>query len=73
MLTGWGVSLSDISVHYAICETYVVVVVFHGSMVNWRSGCGQSVMKIIWCNGLPEIHAKLAGGSISQSGYVCQI
>ena len=38
------------------------VVVFHGSMVNWRRGWSQSVMKIIRCNGLPEIHARLRGG-----------
>ena len=33
-------------------------------MVNWRRGWGQSVMKMIWCNGLPEIHAQLTRGSI---------
>ena len=37
------------------------VVVLHGSMVNWRRGC-QSVMEIIQCNGLPEIHAWLTRG-----------
>ena len=50
-----GVSLPKVSVHYAICETFGVVV-FHGL---WLVGGGwvQSVMKIIQCNGLPEIHA----------------
>ena len=48
-------------------------VVLHWSMVNWRRGGGQSVMKIIWCNGLPEIHAWLTRGSISQSRFLCQI
>ena len=37
------------------------VVVFHGSMVDWRRGQGQSVMNIIQCNGLPETHARLQG------------
>ena len=31
-------------------------------MVNWRRGWGQSVMKMIQCNGLPEIHVRLMGG-----------
>ena len=32
-------------------------------MVNWRrEGQGQSVMKIVQCNGLPEIYARLTGG-----------
>ena len=31
-------------------------------MVNWRrEGQGQSVMKRVQCNGLPEIHAWLTG------------
>ena len=29
-----------------------------------EEGVGQSVMKMIQCNGLPEIHAQLTGGSI---------
>ena len=37
------------------------VVVFHGSMVDWRRGQGQSVMKYIQCNGLPDIHSQLGG------------
>ena len=56
--------------------------VFHGSLVSWR-GWGQSVMKliqcsaltwiygqwkIIWCNGLPEIHAQLTGGPSAKVG-----
>ena len=28
-------------------------------------GQGQSVMKILWCNGLPEIHAQLTWGGPS--------
>ena len=35
-------------------------------MVNWRRGC-QSVMKIVQCNGLPEIHAQLTGGPSARS------
>ena len=31
-------------------------------------GQGQSVMKIIWCNGLPEIHAQLQGGPSAKVG-----
>ena len=41
------------------------VMVFHGSMVNWRrEGQGKSVMKIVWCNGLPDIHSQLTGGQL---------
>ena len=44
------------------------IMVFHGSMVNWRrEGWGQSVMKTVWCNGLPEIHAWLTGGPSARS------
>ena len=38
------------------------------SMDLWLIGRGgrvQSVMKIIQCNGLPEIHVRLTGGSIA--------
>ena len=35
------------------------VVVFHGSMVNWRRGWGQSIMKLIWCSGLPWMYVQL--------------
>ena len=28
-------------------------------MVEWRRGQGQSVMKLIWSSGLPEIYARL--------------
>ena len=39
------------------------VMVFHGSMIDWRrEGQGQSVMKIVQCTGLTEIHAQLTGG-----------
>ena len=41
-------------------------------MVNWMRGCrGQSVMKMIHCNGLPEIHAQLTGGVHQCSGLPC--
>ena len=43
------------------------VMVFQRSMLNWRRGWGQSAMgiyglcyvymKLIWCNGFPEIYA----------------
>ena len=48
------------------------VVVFHGSMVNWRRE-DQSVMKIVWCNSLPGIHAQMMRGSIGKSRFICQI
>ena len=35
--------------------------VFHGSMVNWRRGWGQSVIKLIQCSGLPWIYGQLEG------------
>ena len=35
--------------------------VFHGSIVNWRRGWGQSVMKVIPCSGLPWIYGQLEG------------
>ena len=45
------------------------VVVFHGSVVSWRRGGRiQSVMKIIWCNSLPESHARLTGGPLAKVG-----
>ena len=47
------------------------VVVCHGSVVNKRRGWGQSVMKIMQCNGLPGIHVWLTGGSISVA--VCHV
>ena len=31
-------------------------------------GGGQSVMKIMQCNGLPEIHAQLTGGPLAKVG-----
>ena len=31
-------------------------------------GRGQSVMELIWCNGLPEIHAQLTGGPSAKVG-----
>ena len=31
-------------------------------MLNWRRGQGQSVMKFMQCNGLPEIYALLEEG-----------
>ena len=43
------------------------VVVFHRSMVNWRRGWGQSVMKHMQCSGLPEIYGQLEEGA----GSVC--
>ena len=43
------------------------VVVFHGSMVSWRRGWGQSVMKLIWCSCLTWIYAQLEEGCVSLS------
>ena len=42
------------------------VVVFQGSMLDWR-GCSQSVMKLIWCSGLTWIYGQLEEGV----GSVC--
>ena len=42
------------------------VVVFHRSMVDWRRGWGQSIMKLIQCRGLPEIYAQLMEGQSAQ-------
>ena len=46
--------------------------VFQRSMLNWRRGLGQSAMgicavcyiymKLMWCNGFPEIYARLEEG-----------
>ena len=48
------------------------VVVCHGSMVNWRRGWGQSVMKLTWCSGLTWMYAQWEErvGSICH-GYMC--
>ena len=55
--------------HYTpyICPRYLGMMLYvklmwcSGSMVNWRRGLGQSVMKLIWCNGFPDIYAQLGG------------
>ena len=31
-------------------------------MVDWRRGWGQSVMKLMWCSGLPWIYSQLEKG-----------
>ena len=46
-------------------------VICHGSVVNWRRGWGQSVMKIMQCNGIPGIHVRLTGVSIGVA--VCHV
>ena len=56
--------------------------VFQRSMVNWRRGWGQSAMgicalcyvymKLIWCNGFPDIYAQLEEGiGLICHGYMC--
>ena len=55
--------------------------VFQRSMLHWRMGVGSFChgymcivlyMKLIWCNGFPEIYAQLEDGvgSICH-GYMC--
>ena len=56
--------------------------VFQTSMLDWRRGWGQSgigicalwyiYMKLMWCNGFPEIYAQLEErvGSVCH-GYMC--
>ena len=39
----------------------ISVVVCHVSVVDWRREWDESVMKIMQCNGLPDIHARLTG------------
>ena len=58
----------------ALCYIWNIfgVMVFQRSMLNWRRGWGQSAigicalcytyMKLIWCNGFPEIYAQLEEG-----------
>ena len=38
------------------------VVVFHGSMVNWKRGWGQCVMKLMQCSCLTWIYGQLEEG-----------
>ena len=58
--------------------------VFQRSMVNWRRGWGQSAigrcalcyiyLKLIWCNGFPEIYAQLEEGGWGQSAMgICAL
>ena len=56
-----GVSLPKSICAFCYMWNLCGVVVFHGSMVGWRRGWGQSVMKLIWCSSLPDIHAQLWG------------
>ena len=59
------------------------VMVFQRSMLNWRRGvCLQNMstmcillyMKLIWCNGFPEIYAQLEEGSgVSLSWNLCSV
>ena len=58
---------------YALCYIYNLfgVMVFQRSILNWRRGIGSIwhgymcivlYMKLIWCNGFPEIYAWLEEG-----------
>ena len=40
-------------------------------MVNCRRELGESVMKLIWCNGFPDIYAQL--GVLICYGYMCTV
>ena len=76
---GWGQSAIGIC---ALCYIYIWnlfgVMVFQRSMLNWRMGWGQSAMgicalcyiymKLIWCNGSPQIYAQLEEGVL---GSIC--
>ena len=64
-------------VHSAICETYLGVVVFHGSMADWRGGTSALsicvillYVKLIWCSGIPQIYGRLEGRYICPK-YMC--
>ena len=50
---------------YAVCFMWNLcgVVVFHGYMVDWRRGWGQSVMQLMQCSGLPWIYGQLEEGT----------
>ena len=41
--------------------------VFHGYMVDWRRGLGQSVMQLMQCSGHPWIYGQLEEGGRIQS------
>ena len=66
---GVGVNLPWVDVHCAvyICNLFGVMV-FQRSMLDWRWGGGSIChgymcivlyIKLIWCNGFPEIYAQL--------------
>ena len=53
--------------------------VLHTSMLDW-TGCGQSVMNLIQCSGLPEIYDQLEEGRVGSVctgicayGYLCNL
>ena len=63
----WWVDVYSVHVHSAICDTYLGVMVFHRSIVNWSWGwqmypqymCILLYVKVIWCNGIPQIYCEL--------------
>ena len=56
-------SICQIWTQYAFCYIWNLfgVMVLQRSMLDWRRGWGQSVMKLMQCTGLPEIYAQLWG------------
>ena len=88
---GW-VNLPWVYMHFAIYETCGVMV-YQRSMLNWGGSiyngymCILLYMKLMWCNGFPEIYARLEEGAgvnlpwvmvyqrsmLDWEGSVCQI
>ena len=84
-MLNWKGSICHIWAHFdigicAFCYLWQLfgVLVFQRSMLDWRRGvhlphmstmCILLYMKLIWCNGFPEIYAQLEEGG----GPVCQI
>ena len=66
---------------YTYIRNFYGIMVFQRSMLNWKSGWGQSAigtcalyyiyMKCIWCKSFPDIYAWLAEGGLICHGYMC--
>ena len=58
----WGVDVSSVYMHFAICETYLLYHVFHRCIVNWDCG-GVDVSSVYvqcaiceWLYGVMVLH-----------------
>ena len=66
---GW-IDVSSVYVHAATCDSYVGVMVFHRSNVNWGVGgymynqytCIVLYVTRIWCNIIPQLCCQLKFG-----------